>query len=376
MFEKIQSTFKNFDWSMGSIMKVSGMALVGLVALSVGLTIFGALLSFGQRTVQTIAGNGYSMNGSRFAMSQRIAPSYAMPVSAPMGMEGGMGMMGEKMAYGTDSGMPVMADMMIAPPQMPQVNGSQNAELYQKEGYSASYETRNFTDTCGQIEALKPLEYVLFDSANQAARYCTYAFRVRKAHTEEIVTKLKALNPKEWNVSVQSVAQNIEDSGDRIQILKRRLASTEGTLTEVEQSFGRLSVLATQNGKVADLTTIITQKLAMVERLTNEKLSLEEQIRSMTGGKGDQIKETEYSHFSVSVSKWSAVDWQSLKDNWRNRIQSTLYEMSETLSWILLAIPALVLTLLWYALMAGMFLAGGTLFVKYMWKLILKIWNW
>lgn len=373
MLEKIQTFIKNFDWSATSILKVSGIALATLVALSVGLTIFGVLLSFGQRTISSITPQGY---GSTGAMARLDAPSMMQKVAnyAPMG--GGMRDMdmAEESYAGADMVMSAPG-MMMAPP-MPSINGSRNAELYQREGYSASYETRKFKETCTAIEELKPLSYVLFDSANSAERYCAYSFRVEKDKTEEVVAKLKALNPKDWNVSIDSVAQGIENTGDRVDILKRRLASIDETLNEAEAAFARLSALATQNARVTDLTNIITQKLSMVERLTNEKLSLEEQIRQYSGGKDDQIEETTYSHFSVSVSKWSAIDWQSLKDSWKYKIQSTLRDISDTLASILLTIPALVLTFIWYGLVFGLSILGLTVFLKFMMKFVMKIWNW
>ncbi len=366
MFEKIQASIKNFDWSVGSIMKMFGVGMLALVGLSVALTIFGALLSFGQRT---ISGINPSYGIASYPAGRDIsAPSMMQKVAnfAPMG--GGM-MAEESYSVAADMAMPPMMPL-------PSVNGSRNAELYQRAGYSASYETRKFKETCTAIEDLKPLSYVLFDSANNGERYCSYSFRVEKEKTDEIVTKLKALNPKEWNVSVESVAQGIENTSDRVDILKRRLASIESTLNEAEAAFTRLSALATQNARVTDLTTIITQKLSMVERLTNEKLSLEEQIRQYSGGKDDQIAETTYSHFSVSVSKWNAVDWQSLQDSWKYKVQETLRSMSDTLASILLTIPALVLSFLWYGLVFALTILSFTVFAKYMVKAVKAIWNW
>jgi hypothetical protein len=377
MNEKISNFFKNFDWSAGSIARVCGVVLIGLVALSVGLTIFGTLLSFGMRTTQTIREAVFptytSISNSPPPMARMMAP-----------MGGAMGMVdsyAKKMSYGDGDAEGIAMDMampieqMIAPQPYPHVNGSRNAELYQREGYSATYETRKYKETCEAIEGLKPLAYVIFDSANQAEKYCSYGFRVEKLHADEIVGTLKAFNPKEWNVSTYSVAQGIENTEDRIQILKRRLSSTESTLAEVEQSFARLSSLATQGGKVADLTNIISQKLSMVERLTNEKLSLEEQIRQLTGGKSDQIDETVYAHFSVSVTKWSAIDWQSMKDSWRYRIQETVRSMSDTLSSIVLTVPSIILTLMWYALVLALLILSGTIFIKYMLIAVKKLWN-
>ncbi|MFM2414317.1 MAG: hypothetical protein RI911_10 [Candidatus Parcubacteria bacterium] len=368
MLETIQNFFKNFDWSASSLLKVSGIALAVLVALSVGLTIFGALLSFGQRTIGMINPT-YGVN----SMAMRApAPSMGMMQKvanyAPMG---GGAMAEESYGVAADMAMPMPGIM-----PMPQVNGSRNAELYQREGYSASYETRKFKETCAAVEDLKPLSYVLFDSANNSERYCNYSFRVEKDKTDEIVGKLKALDPKEWNVSVESVAQNIENTTDRTDILKRRLASIEQTLDEADAAFTQLSRLATQNARVTDLTNIISQKLAMVERLTNEKLSLEDQIRMLSGGKDDQIEETTYSHFSVSVSKWNAIDWQSLKDSWKYRVQETLRNISDTLASIVLTIPSLLLTLVWYALVIALLVLFGTLCLKYLVKAVRTIWNW
>lgn len=369
MFEKIQNYIKNFDWSVGSLMKVFGIGMLSLVALTVGFTILGALLSFGQRTISMI---NPSYGELSYSSARGIsAPSMMMQKVANIMPMGGGAMMEESYGVSADMAMP-MPGMM----PMPQVNGSRNAELYQRAGYSASYETRKFKETCTAIEELKPLGYVLFDSANNGERYCNYSFRVEKEKTDEIVAKLKALNPKDWNVSVESVAQGIENTSDRVDILKRRLVSIEATLDEAEAAFARLSALATQNARVTDLTNIITQKLAMVERLTNEKLSLEEQIRQYSGGKDDQIEQTTYSHFSVSVSKWNAVDWQSLKDTWKYKVQETLRSMSDTLASILLTIPALVLSFLWYGLVFAITILSLTVFVKYMMKAVKAIWNW
>lgn len=373
MLEKIQTFIKNFDWSATSLLKVSGIALATLVALSVGLTIFGVLLSFGQRTVMSIAPQGY--DGS-YASTRSAMPSMMQKVAnyAPMG--GGSYGVDSDVSYSESADMVMSAPGMMMAPPMPSVNGSRNAELYQRAGYSASYETRKFKETCTAIEDLKPLSYVLFDSASNGERYCSYSFRVEKEKTEEVIAKLKALNPKDWNVSIESVAQGIENTSDRVDILKRRLASIDETLKEAEVAFARLSALATQNARVTDLTNIITQKLSMVERLTNEKLSLEEQIRQYSGGKDDQIEETTYSHFSVSVSKWSAIDWQSLKDSWKYKVQNTLRDISDTLASILLTIPALILTFIWYGLVFGLSILSLAVFAKFMMKFVMKIWNW
>lgn len=361
MLNSIILFFKQFDWSWSSLLKVAASIVFVLLVLSVISSMF-----FGSSRFQ----NGYG--GSSFGeMAIKAIPP--MPSFAPSldrysdGMGGG---------YGYDAAVSVESQAMLAPQWIPQtVNGGRNSEQFEREGYSAQYESRNIEKTCSTIESLKPKAYVLFDSANQSEYGCDYAFRVEKAKADEIVSFLKELHPKTWSTSVVTVAQGIEDSKERIAILKTRLQSLNDTLIQVERSYNQLVALATRNEKVGDLATILNNKLTMIERLTNDKLSLEEQIRQATGGSEDQIDETAYTHFSVSVQKVTIVDWKQIKDNWRNALQSTVYDISQTLSWIIFFIPALLVTMLWYGIVIALVVLALTVFVKLLWRVVVKIWN-
>jgi uncharacterized phage infection (PIP) family protein YhgE len=216
---------------------------------------------------------------------------------------------------------------------------------------------------------------VIFDSSNQSEYGCNYEFRVEKEKTDEIVAKLKDLNPKDWSVYTSTVAQGIEDTSDRIATLKTRLTSLNDTLAQAESAYNKLVVLATKSGKVGDLANILNSKLTTIERLTNDKLSLEEQIKQYSGGNDDLMDETAYTHFSVSVQKITIVDWRQLGDEWRNALQATVRELSQIVSWILLGLPALILSLVWYGLVFGICIIALAFFAKVLWKAVLKIWN-
>lgn len=368
MFEKIKNFFTTFDWSVTSIAKVAGAALAGIVGLIVVLFALSVLMAVGRQVLPfSFGGSSYGVaNYARSAPAPMMAPSY-----------GGMGL--SKMALSESAGMAqsVSSDMAMPqmPYEMPSVNGSRNSELYQHTGYSASYETNKVQETCTTIEDLRPLPYVYFDTSSQGERSCAYTFRVDHDHADEVVAKLKALNPKDWSVNAYTVAQNIENYQDRAQELERRLASIDQTLKEAEAAFSKLTIEATQSGRVSDLTAIITERLSTVERLTNEKLSLEDQIHQLSGNSSDQIDETKFAYFTVSVSKWSYIDWQSIKDGWRSKLQSTIWDMNETLAAIVLSIPSFILTLVWYALYIGILIIAGTAFVKLMMTVVRAIWR-
>ncbi|MFZ2593378.1 MAG: hypothetical protein WAX38_01225 [Minisyncoccia bacterium] len=371
MYEQISQYFKNMTWSVRSLFSTLAVACIGFFILALGITILGTAFRF------AFGGGLGSVIGG---VSSSPRAMMAMKAPAPSLMEQGMnygsaggGAYDASYADESYSGLGIPA--IIAPQMMQTVNGSRNSEKYQQEGYAASYETRHLKDTCAKIEALKPLEYVLFDSASQSDNYCSYSFRVEKKRAEEIVSVLKGLGPKDWSVHIQTVAQNIENTEDRVAVLKRRLASVEETLIEVETAYKGVTSAAVQSGRVVDLGSLVTQKLSMIERLSNEKLSIEEQIHQMTGSKDDQIDQTTYASFSVSISKWQAIDWQNISDEWKRNLNATVSDVNRTLSYIVLALPALMVNMIWYGLVIFIVLISLVFFVKHTWALVKRIWN-
>jgi hypothetical protein len=378
MFDSLRSFWQGFDWSWNTLAKIAvGVVFIMLVISLAGQAFFGA--QFGGKYGRTVSYDddaAYSGGGNFIG---KLLPSS----TSSMGGGGSVGYAArdafysvkEEMAPGVAAMPPMDYSVAQVAPWMPSVNGTRNSEKYERTGYSATYETGRLATFCGTIEGWKPLEYVIFDSSNQSEYGCNYEFRVEKEKTDEIVAKLKDLNPKDWSVYTSTVAQGIEDTSDRIATLKTRLTSLNDTLAQAESAYNKLVVLATQSGKVGDLANILNSKLTTIERLTNDKLSLEEQIKQYSGGNDDLMDETAYTHFSVSVQKITIVDWRQLGDEWRNALQATVRELSQIVSWILLGLPALILSLVWYGLVFGICIIALAFFAKVLWKAVLKIWN-
>jgi hypothetical protein len=374
----IESLFTNNDWSVRSVVRLVGFALVVLLLVSAALTIvkhafFGGdeysqgreydtyTLQYGRDGDMTYKTEGGMGGGMMSGMTDVFT-------SAPM-----MDMMNSKM--GMMQIMPEMSATSIIMPPMQMVNGGKNAEKYEHTGYSAQYETKHLTELCEEIEGLKPLEYVIFDSMNQGDQYCSYAFRAENDRADEIVAKLKSWDPEHWNVNVYTVAQSIENSQDTTESLERRLELIESTLAEADRSYNKLIALATDSNKVGDLTSIINSKLSMIERLSNEKLSLQEQIKNMTGGVDDQLDDVAYTHFDVSVSKIVLVDWDRMGEQWRALISQTVADLNYTLGLILFSIPVMMLNIVFYGLMITIGVLSLVYLGRFLWSAAVMIWT-
>lgn len=369
MIQALLSFIGETGWTVRAVAKITAMALGAVIALSIGI----AVLS----TVARVAFSGWTPDTVMQGVAPMVAPSASMGYGGVAGMAEmasdymGGDVYGTKMAnvaYDTSSS-------IIAPMPPMAVNGSRNAEKYERTDYSANFMTRRFTETCDAVEAWKPLEYVIFDTANRSEQNCWYAFRVATAHADEVLAKVKALKPDDMSVNVQTVAQSIENTADRITILKRRLASVDATLASAERAYDQ-AIGEVRGSSVGNLGALVTDKLNTVERLTNEKLSLDEQISSLEQGKDDQLDETAYTHFSVSVSKVSFIDWKSLGDKWRYAVQQAVNDVSDIFSGILLSIPVFALRIVWFALVGLISIIALVVFARVARNLAVMIWHW
>lgn len=356
------------SWTMRAIAKVAGLALGGLVVLAIAFGILGAAFRFA------------FYGGDDMGMMTRGVPGVAFEeVSYDDGYSyggygGGMMAAYDTAVLGKSAGLAVQNYTMPVPP-MPMVNGSRNAEKYERTGYSARFETRRFAETCDEIEGLKPLDYVLFDSANRAERSCWYSFRVETAHADEVLALIEDLGPTDLSVDVQTVAQSIEDSTDRVAALKRQRATIDATLAAAERAYDE-AIRAVRTSEVSGLGALVSDKLATIERLTNAKLSLDEQIRMLEAGTQSITDDTTYAHFSVSVSRISLVDWRALGASWRLAFESAIREASDLLAAILFMIPVIVLKAAWFLVLALAAVSALALLARLAQYLVLLIWRW
>ncbi len=350
-------------WGVRAIAKTVGLAIAALIALAIVIAVLGAAFRF------AFYGNA-SMQAIAPMMARGGAMGYAPAAEYDMSMDT-YGVASYENAY--DDAKLSSGAMMAVPSVMPAVNGSRNAEKYERTGYSASYETRRFDQTCDVIEGLKPLDYVLFDSANRSERSCWYQFRVESDKSEEVLAKLKELKPADLSVDVQSVAQSIENSADRIEALKRQRAAIVATLAQAEAAYDD-AIRAVRGTGVGSLGALVTDKLATIERLTNSRLSLDERISALEEGKKDTIDDTTYAHFSVSVARVVVVDWESIGDAWRYAFARAISDVSGALTDILFGIPVIALRALWLFVIALAGVALLVLFAQLARGIIRRIW--
>lgn len=334
--------FKNFDWSFKSIAKVIGMVILGIIALTVVIS----LISF---SVKTIFGTASYKNYNEY--------DYVMEKGA----------VGYDMAR-TSSMMPQIA---MPPIPEPEYTTGKDAEEYEVKEYYGTIKTRKLDDTCAVISDLKIRKDVIFESSDKNKESCSYRFKVEKEITNEIVEIIEKLKPENFNASVQTIKGTIERYDDELDILNKKLTSIEETLEMAQSSYDEISRLATRQQDAETLAKIIDSKLNLIEKLSNERLNVKERIDRFNQNKADQLDRLNYTFFNINIYKDLIFDWKEIKDSWKYETKQLVRNVNEVFQGISLHLA----TYLVRFVQVVIYIFISLFLLKFVWIGIKRVWK-
>lgn len=342
---------KKLDLKAKPILKLAGLAVVALIVVYIAFMLIGSLFVFmgSSYRLQTgsTASQGLSSNYSKSAPGMT-----AMDMSAPSLSIRNAEQSSESAYYQNN-----------AP-------SGDAAEQFEVTEYRAQIKSRQTGETCGAVGSLKSRQDVIFETAREFDKGCNYTFKVRKDSTEEILAVIKELKPKELVGNTYTIQGQVEDFTSEIDILQRKLASIDDTLDKAIGAYDEVTKLATNVKDAESLAKIIDSKISAIERLTQQRISVNSQLDQIRRTKVLQLDRLDYTYFSVSVSDDSFIDSQSLKDAWNSAIKSFVGQINQTAMNLSINLASLLFTLLQYAVYAIILL----FIAKYGWKLAKNIW--
>ncbi len=325
---KLKEQIINFDWSLKSIMKASIAFVIVVVALSIAVGAFNFLTKGDNFTKQVFQMDGFAGGMEKMVSSFMVEPAFDQA--------------------GAD------------------------AEEYERRNYNARYETRKFEQTCTAVSDLKPLEHVVFSSSNKSEDWCSYNFQAEVEYEEEIIAALKDLNPRDFSINTSTLERSIEYNDSELEMLQRRLTSTNETLRQAESSFNSLIAQATREGDTSTLSEVINNKISTVDRLNQQLLNTQDRIDRLTKNRGDQIEQIEYAHFNVSVQRVVFID----TDIWNDGVQELFTKFNATVLALSVGLITFALGGIQMIVLGAIALVGITIFAKVMWVVVRRIWRY
>lgn len=330
-----------------NLFKAAVLGLFGIVAL---VFVF-SLINSSVRPFLT-TGKGESVSS--------VAPSFYGGAST-----------GEVAMY-SQKGMPI-ADLSyrnIAPiPSQTTVGNT--AEDFEVKDYSALIETRNKAEVCSQIANLKSLKHVIFENAQESDRNCNYSFKVEHARAGEILAVIKDLDPRDLSENTRTIKSQIDDFTSQTEILEKKRTSIDETLKNALTAYDQITALAVKTQDASSLAKIIDSKVQLIERMTQERININQQLDYLARAKTEQMDRLEYTYFSVSVYENKYLDGKNIKDSWQAAVKSFVYTVNRAVQDASINLIGLLFVLIPYFIYALIVLVVA----KYGWRLVKYIWK-
>ncbi len=329
---------KRIDWSKPS----TQLIVLGILG-------FIAFLNFSGDRLET------SLSEEFFAKNQAVS-EYAYDVAPDMGYDSGVS------GRGYDG---------VMPPIEPTYTPGNDAEDYEVKDYSVTVETRNLAEDCEAISSLMGREDIIFENKNEHDQGCGYTFKVEKDSVAEVLSILEKLDPKDINENTYTIKREITSYASEIEILEKKLATLDQTLTESLESYDRLIAQATSRGDIATMAQINESKITLIERLTLTKIDTTAQLDRLSRAKADSMDRLSYTHFYVSIYENTFVNGEQLKSSWTEAVKSLVQQVNTFAQEVSLGFIAFMFMIAKYALYGVVLLFVARLgfsFAKKVWK--------
>jgi len=333
----------------GQILKIAGLAVLAIVVVTIAFRLIGS-------SVSSLLGQRESLN-----ISLQGTPAYDS---------------GEMVKYESDGGAVglssrnVAAEESMMPPSPGTATGA-TSEEYEITEYGATIETRQLDATCAAITGLKGREYVIFENANEFDHGCSYYFKVKRANVEEILAIVKGMDPRDFSENTYTIKGLVDDYTSEIEILQNKLAAIDETLAKAVSAYDDVTKLATRVQDVESLAKIIDSKINVIERLTQERISINYSLERIERAKADQLDRLEYTYFSVNIYETKFIDGERLLDEWKESIKAFVRDVNQVAQDVTINLVSLLLRVLQFALYVLILL----IVAKYGWKLVKYIWK-
>jgi len=220
---------------------------------------------------------------------------------------------------------------------------TKKAEKLERTSYDATIESRHFDDDCETIHSLKAKDEIIFVSSSQSKNSCQFSFKVEKGKEGAVLETLKNLLPKNLNESIYTIEQQITDTTRQKEILESQLQSIDITLKDAIASYEQVTKLSVQSLNATALATAINNKIDIIDRLSVKKLTIQNQIQSLTHGNDDTVRSTQYVQFNVYITKDMYIDIDAIKASWKYEVKNLLNSINGTIEDITLGFIVVLL---------------------------------
>lgn len=331
------------------LIKIAGAIIVVLVVLSLASNLIG-------NTMRSLGlGDGIRLTAPSMMMGGNYA--YDSDMAIEEGARVKMGVANQAMPS-------------PMPPSEPGYSTGDDAEDYEVTEYNASIRTTDKAPVCTEFAAMKAFKHVIFEKANEHESGCSYTFKTDHTHAKDILTVIEKYDPDNLSENTYTIKRTVDYVTSEKEILEEKLASINQTLEEALNAYDEITRIATNTRDAESLATIIDSKVRLIERLTQERININEQLNRLERNMQNQLERLDYTYFYISVHEDKYVNFDSIKDSWKNAVQSFVRDVNSIAQAATIGVIGFVLSLVQYVLYFFVLLYTA----KFCWKHAKSVW--
>lgn len=341
--------FKDFD--LKKPLNMFKIAVAGLLGMTVVVFLYTLIISSVRPGPIAYTGNESTL----------VAPGY---YSGAEEVGGSGGINTEQMKFAAD-----LSYRNIAPLPSQGTTGN-TAEQFEVTDYNATIETRDKNEACARIADLKSLSYIIFEYAQDSDKTCHYTFKVEQAKVGEVLGIVNGLDPKQLYENTRTIKNEVDDFTSQTEILEKKLVSIDETLKNALSAYDQITALAVKTQDASSLAKIIDSKVQLIERMTQERIAISQQLDYLAKAKSEQLDRLNYTYFTVNVYENKYIDGQDIKDSWKIAVKNFFYNINFALQNATVGLVAMLVMVIPYVVYAVLIV----LTAKYGWRWLKKIW--
>ena len=245
-----------------------------------------------------------------------------------------------------------------------------NLEAYETTDYRGHAQTERFAEACATLRTLKAEERFHFQSLTERRNQCSATFFTEEVHAADARAALARIDSIDLSRTTRSVTRLRARIDSQIDILEDRLRTIETTLTEAEADYDALRVLAREERDTESLTRAITDKIEVMEMLSERETRLTQQLTRLHRQAQDLEERLGMVKFNVSVERLFPIMNED-----RHRFARAWDRFSDQLTFMGIALTAYLATFLLWMVQAVIYLAIVLVFARLLWFAVRLLWR-
>ena len=182
---------------------------------------------------------------------------------------------------------------------------------------------------------------------------------------------IEDLDPEELTENKYTIKNQVEDFTSETDILKKKAEVIDATLKNAVAAYDEITAIASRTQDATALAKVIDSKIQTIERLTQERLAINEQLDRLSRGKAQQLDRLEYTYFTVNIYENKYFDGQALKNSWKEAVREFFYDLNEIAQNLTIGLITFLITGVQFVLLLFILVITA----KYVWRGVKKIWN-